>query len=158
MKGIVEQSPEHREEPMSTIAHERPATQPHKRLHHGLWIAQVLLAVAFAGAGVMKLTISPADLARSMPAGLSLPVALIRFIGVAEVAGALGLILPSLTRILPVLTSVAAGGLALVMLLAGILHASRGEIASLPTVIVLGALAVFVVWGRGFRAPIPARG
>jgi uncharacterized membrane protein YphA (DoxX/SURF4 family) len=128
-----------------------------KRTHRILWLAQVLLAVVFAMTGFMKLTISPAELAQTMPAGLSLPLTLIRFIGFAEVAGAIGLILPSVTRILPVLTPVAAGALALVMALAGILHASRNEIASLGVVLVLGAIAVFVSWGRTTRAPIPAR-
>jgi uncharacterized membrane protein YphA (DoxX/SURF4 family) len=128
-----------------------------KRTHRILWLAQVLLAVVFAMTGFMKLTISPAELAQTMPAGLSLPLTLIRFIGFAEVAGAIGLILPSVTRILPVLTPVAAGALALVMALAGILHASRNEIASLGVVLVLGAIAVFVSWGRTTRAQIPAR-
>jgi uncharacterized membrane protein YphA (DoxX/SURF4 family) len=125
-------------------------------MHYGLWAAQVLLAAAFAFAGVMKLTISAADLAQKMPTG-AVPIALLRFIGVAEVAGAIGLILPSLTRILPVLTPVAARALALVMALAAILHVSRGEISSLPAVLVLGAMALFVSWGRTTRAPIPAR-
>jgi uncharacterized membrane protein YphA (DoxX/SURF4 family) len=142
---------------MNTTAHERSATEAPRPLHYGLWLAQVLLAAAFAAVGAMKLTTSAADLARSMPPGLSLPIALIRFIGVAEVAGAIGLILPSVTRIFPVLTSVAAGGLAVVMVLAGLLHTSRGEFASLPAVLVLGALALFVSWGRSTRAPIPAR-
>jgi uncharacterized membrane protein YphA (DoxX/SURF4 family) len=143
---------------MNTTAHERPATATPRALHYGLWAAQVVLAVTFAMIGGMKLTISPADLAKSMPAGLELPLGLLRFIGTAEVAGALGLILPSATRILPVLTPLAAGGLSVVMVLAGMLHASRGEIASLPLVLVLGALAVFVAWGRTARAPIPTRG
>src|SRR5688572_12928733 len=99
---------------MHTAAHARPASETSRRLHYGLWIAQVLLAVVFAGAGFMKLTISPADLAKAMPAGAALPMALVRFIGIAEVLGAIGLILPSATRVLPVLTPVAAGGLALI--------------------------------------------
>jgi putative oxidoreductase len=143
---------------MHTVAHERPASQTSRRLHYGLWAAQVLLAVAFAGAGFMKLTITPADLAKAMPAGGAIPMALIRFIGFAEVAGAIGLILPSATRVLPVLTPVAAGGLALIMALAAALHTSRAEFMSLPVVFGLGALAIFVLWGRTTRAPIPPRG
>jgi uncharacterized membrane protein len=127
-------------------------------MHHGLWVAQALLAAVFAAAGIMKLTISAADLARAMPSEATLSVALLRFIGAAELAGAIGLILPSVTRILPVLTPVAAGALALVMALAAAFHASRGEIASLPVVVALGAIALFVAWGRITRAPIPARG
>jgi uncharacterized membrane protein YphA (DoxX/SURF4 family) len=129
-----------------------------KRIHYILWSAQVLLAVVFAFTGFMKLTISPTDLAKSMPAGLGLSLPLIRFIGFAEVAGAIGLILPAATRILPILTRVAAGALAVVMALAALLHVWRGEIASLAVVLVLGAIAVFVTWGRTTRAPITARG
>ena len=142
---------------MNTIARAQPAIESHRALHYGLWLAQVLLAVVFSATGFMSLTISAADLTQKMPVGLALPLALIRFIGVAEVAGAIGLILPSATRILPVLTPVAAGALALVMALAAILHASRGELTSLAVVLVLGTIAVFVSWGRSTRAPIPTR-
>jgi uncharacterized membrane protein YphA (DoxX/SURF4 family) len=142
---------------MNTPDHAHRTTAAHGKLHYGLWLAQVLLAVAFAAVGFMKLTISPAALAQSMPAGLVLPLGLIRFIGFAEVAGALGVILPAATRVLPVLTPVAAGALALVMVLAGAFHASRSEIASLPPVLALGALALFVAWGRTTRERIPAR-
>jgi uncharacterized membrane protein YphA (DoxX/SURF4 family) len=145
------------EGPMNTIAQARPAIDAHKGLHYGLWLAQVLLAAVFAMVGFMKLTISAADLAQKMPAGMLMPLALVRFIGVAEVAGAIGLILPSATRILPVLTPVAARALALVMALAAILHTSRSEFSSLPLVLVLGAVALFISWGRTARVPIPAR-
>ena len=142
---------------MNTIAPTRPAIEAPRARHYGLWFAQVLLAVVFAMTGFIKLTISPADLMQKMPAGLVLPLGLIRFIGFAEVAGAIGLILPSATRILPVLTPVAAGALALVMALAAILHASRGEIGSLAVVLVLGAIALFITRGRTTYARIPAR-
>ena len=143
---------------MNTIAQARPAIDAHKGLHYGLWLAQVLLAAVFATVGFMQLTISATDLAQKMPAGMLMPLALLRFIGVAEVAGAIGLILPSATRILPVLTPVAARALALVMALAAILHTWRGEFTSLPLVLVLGAVALFISWGRTTRAPIPSRG
>jgi putative oxidoreductase len=142
---------------MNTIASARPAIESPKRLQYGLWTAQVLLAVVFALTGYMKLTISDVDLARALPVGGLISIGLIRFIGVAEVAGAIGLILPSATRILPRLTPLAAGALALVMALAALLHASRGEIGSVVGVLVLGAIAVFIVWGRTKRAPILAR-
>ena len=128
-----------------------------KRLHYTLWSAQVLLALVFAMTGFMKLTIPAADLAQAMPAGLGLSIPLIRFIGVAEVAGALGLLLPAATRILPLLTPIAAGALAVVMALAALLHAWRSEIGSLAVVLVLGAIALFITWGRITRAPIRAR-
>jgi putative oxidoreductase len=142
---------------MNTIASARPAMESHKKLQYGLWTAQAVLAVVFALTGFLKLTISDVDLARALPVGGLISIGLIRFIGVAELAGAIGLILPSATRILPKLTPVAAGALALVMALAALLHASRGEIGSLLGVLVLGAVALFVVWGRTIRAPIPAR-
>jgi hypothetical protein len=142
---------------MNTIASARPAIESPRKLQYGLWTAQVLLAVVFALTGYLKLTISDADLARALPVGGLISIGLIRFIGVAELAGAVGLILPSATRILPILTPIAAGALALVMALAALLHASRGEIGSVLGVLVLGALALFIVWGRTTRAPIPAR-
>jgi putative oxidoreductase len=147
----------HFEGSMNTIASARPAIESPRKLQYGLWTAQVLLAVVFALTGYLKLTISDADLARALPVGGLISIGLIRFIGVAELAGAIGLILPSATRILPVLTPIAAGALALVMALAALLHASRGEIGSVLGVLVLGALALFIVWGRTTRAPIPAR-
>jgi putative oxidoreductase len=147
----------HFEGSMNTIASARPAIESPKKLQYGLWTAQVLLAVVFALTGYMKLTISDADLARALPVGGLISIGLIRFIGVAELAGAIGLILPSATRILPVLTPIAAGALALVMALAALLHASRGEIGSVLGVLVLGALALFIVWGRTTRVAIPAR-
>jgi uncharacterized membrane protein YphA (DoxX/SURF4 family) len=140
---------------MNTSALAQPATETHRRLDYGLWAAQAVLAVVFAITGYLKLTISPVDLAHAS-SGLSL--GLIRFIGVAEVAGAVGLILPAATRILPVLTPIAAGALALVMVLAGIFHASRGEVVSILPVLVLGAIGLFVAWGRIARARIQARG
>lgn len=142
---------------MNTIASARPAIESPKKLQYGLWTAQVLLAVVFALTGYLKLTISDADLARALPVGGLISIGLIRFIGVAEVAGAIGLILPSATRVLPILTPIAAGALALVMALAALLHASRGEIGSVLGVLVLGALALFIVWGRTTRAAIRAR-
>src|SRR6202171_5672416 len=148
---------EYLEGSMNTIAPTRPAIEAPRARHYGLWFAQVRLAVVFAMTGFIKLTISPADLMQKMPAGLVLPLGLIRFIGFAEVAGAIGLILPSATRILPVLTPVAAGALAVVMVLAALLHASMSEIGSLAVVVVLGAIALFISWGRTKRVPILAR-
>jgi len=82
-------------------------------------------------------------------------VGLIRFIGIAEVLGALGLILPAALRILPVLTPLASLGLAMIMVLATALHASKGE--PIGTQVVFLLLTLFVVWGRFSKAPISAR-
>jgi uncharacterized membrane protein YphA (DoxX/SURF4 family) len=123
-----------------------------------LWVVQVALAALFGMAGLMKLT-QPVDaLAASLPWVTSVPEMLVRFIGAAEFAGALGLILPSLTRIQPRLTALAALGLAVVMVLASAFHLTRGEASMLPMNLVIGLLALSVAWGRGKAAPITPRG
>jgi putative oxidoreductase len=119
-----------------------------------LWIVQVLLALAFALTGSMKLTLPASQLA---PKFGSTPLALIRFIGGAEIAAVVGLLLPSLTRILPVCTPLAAIGLATVMVCAVFFHALRGEWTYLSVVLLLGGLAAFTAWGRLKRAPIQPR-
>jgi putative oxidoreductase len=105
----------------------------------------------------MKTTKPIAELARTMVWPGALPPALVRFIGSAELLGALGLVLPSLTRIKPALTPLAGAGLVVVMLSASAFHIMRGELHVLPINFTLGALAAFVAWGRFRKAPIPAR-
>jgi putative oxidoreductase len=117
-------------------------------LHVALWIVQLLLAVAFGMAGVMKSTQPIANLAAAMGWPGDVPAALVRFIGVSELAGAIGLVLPTATRIRPLLTPLAALGLVVVMVLAMMFHVSRGEWQALPFNAVLGGLAAFVAWGR----------
>ncbi|RMG13056.1 MAG: DoxX family protein [Deltaproteobacteria bacterium] len=134
---------------------ERP--REHRRLHAALWVAQVLLAAVFGFAGAMKAFSPIEELAKMLPWVSDDLTLLVRFIGVAELAGAAGLLLPAATRILPVLTPVAAVGLGLVMVLAMGFHAIRGEWTMLPVNLVLGAFATFVAWGRLTRAPIPPR-
>ena len=142
---------------MTTTASARTAPQPRRALNVALWVVQILLAIAFGMSGLMKLTQPVADLAAQMAWVGSVPAALVRFIGLAELAGAVGLILPALTRIQPRLTALAALGLIVVMLLASVVHASRGEFGMLPVNLVLGALAAFVAWGRSKAAPIAPR-
>ena len=119
-----------------------------------LWIAQLLLAAAFGMAGVMKSTQSIPELTAAMGWPGDLPPVLVRFIGAAELAGALGLVLPSATRIRPLLTPLAAMGLVIVMLLAAVFHISRAEWSALPINAVLGGLSAFVAWGRLRKALI----
>lgn len=123
-------------------------------LRIALWSAQIALAIVFALAGWMKVSTPAADLAK-MATGF--PLAFLRFIGIAELAGAIGIILPALTRIAPVLTPLAASGFVIVMASAGVLHLVRGQFGELAVVVVLGALAYFVAWGRFKRAPITPR-
>jgi len=145
---------------MTTDALGGGATRPapnSKALNVGLWIVQVLLALAFGMAGTFKSTAPIAELAQKMPWVGQVPAALVRFIGVSELAAALGLILPSATRIKPVLTPLAGLGLVLVMVLAAGFHLSKGEVHALPINFVLGGLAAFVAWGRLRKAPISPR-
>ena len=128
--------------------------RPKTALRVSLWTAQALLAIAFGLAGAMKLFTPMNALVDKLPWVMSVPTWLPRFIGAAELAGALGMILPSATRIMPRLTVYAAAGLTTVMLLAGMFHFSRGEFRALPVTLLLGSLAVFVGWGRGGPAPI----
>lgn len=122
-----------------------------------LWIAQALLALAFLASGAMKLTQPLATLAASMAWAADVPEMMVRFIGLAEVLGALGLLLPAATRILPRLTPLAATLLAVVMLLASVFHLARGEAMMVPVALVLAALLAFVAWGRAARAPLAPR-
>jgi len=111
-----------------------------------LWILQGLLAVFFLLAGYGHASMPIGELAQSAPWAADIPVALLRFIGIAEMAGAAGLILPGATRIAPRLTWMAAAGLALIMLLAVAFHIWRGEPFIIQLVVALAAAAV--AWGR----------
>ncbi|MBM4368072.1 MAG: DoxX family protein [Deltaproteobacteria bacterium] len=86
------------------------------------------------------------------------PEPLVRFIGVSELLGAVGLVVPAATRIQPRLTTWAAGGLVTVMVLAAFTHLTHREAAMVPVNVVLGGLAAFVAWGRSVKAPAPAAG
>lgn len=119
-----------------------------------LWILQVLLAILFGMAGFMKLTAPIADLAKTVPWAANVSEGLVRFIGASELAGALGLILPSLTRIRPSLTPLAAGGLVLVMILAAGFHLTRGETPGIGFNFALALVAGLIAWGRTKKAPI----
>jgi hypothetical protein len=114
-----------------------------------LWIMQILLAVAFLGAGGMKLARSRAQLVQAMPPMKDLSAGQIKGIGVAEVAGAIGVVLPWATGIAPVLTPLAAVGLLVVMIGAVVTHARRGDPqTAFVAPLVLGLLAAIVAIGR----------
>lgn len=142
---------------MATQALTNDEAAPSRALHYALWAAQVLLGLAFAAGGLMKATTPIAELALKMPWAAAIPEALTRFIGISELAGGVGLILPALTRIKPVLTAFAGVGLAIIMVLAALLHVQRGELSALPINFVLGGLATFIAWGRFRGAPISPR-
>jgi uncharacterized membrane protein len=114
-----------------------------------LWIAAGLLAAAFLAAGLMKLTGKREQMIERMPWVQDFSQGQVKAIGAIEVLGALGLILPAVTGIAPVLVPLAASGLAIVMVLAAVMHLRRGDgAAAVVPNVVLFALAVFVAWGR----------
>jgi uncharacterized membrane protein YphA (DoxX/SURF4 family) len=114
-----------------------------------LWIVQGLLALLFLFAGGMKLAQPIEVLTEQMP----LPGLFVRFIGVAEVLGAIGLILPGLLRIRPGLTPLAAAGLVIIMIGATALTLASGEMALALIPLVVGLLLAFVAYGRWRLAP-----
>jgi uncharacterized membrane protein YphA (DoxX/SURF4 family) len=114
-----------------------------------LWIVAIVLAAGFAASGLMKLLV-PKEKLVNVGQGWAQDFSAtnIRLIGVAEVLGAAGLILPAVTHIAPILVPLAAIGLVLVMLGAAVVHARRKETMNIAVNVVLLALAVFVAWGR----------
>jgi putative oxidoreductase len=127
-----------------------------KALHISLWVAQVLLALAFGMAGFMKVSMPISELAaKGMGFVNHTSEGLVRFIGTVELLGALGLILPAAMRIKPILTPIAAIGIAVIMLLSIKEHVTQNE----PVVanIILLLLAAFVAWGRFKKAPIQSK-
>lgn len=127
------------------------------RANIAIWVAQVLGAAAFIMAGVMKLTTPIPELSAMMSWTGEYSTGFVRTMGLIDLAGGLGLLLPSLTRIMPRLTVIAAGCCVLLQILAILFHASRGEFAVLPTNAIYIALALIVLWGRGRKAPIAPR-
>jgi len=119
-----------------------------------LWIVQVLLALLFLWAGGTKLVL-PLDVLASMgsPNQVQLPGWFIRFTGVVEVLGALGLILPGLLGIKPGLTPLAAAGLVIVMIGAVATTLMSGEVSMALLPLVVGVLCAFVAYGRWRLAP-----
>jgi hypothetical protein len=113
-----------------------------------LWMIQGLLAALFLFAGGMKLVL-PIE---AMAGPVALPGLLLRFIGVAEVLGAVGLILPGLLRSHAELTPVAAAGLVIIMVGATVITATSGTIAPAVVPLIVGMLAASVAYGRARSA------
>jgi uncharacterized membrane protein YphA (DoxX/SURF4 family) len=111
---------------------------------YALWIVQGLLTLIFLFSGSMKLMLPLEALTKQMP----LPGPFVRFLGAAELLGAIGLILPGLLRIRPGLTPLAAVGLVIIMIGATVLSLvwGAGALALIPMVV--GVLAAFVAYNR----------
>jgi hypothetical protein len=124
-----------------------PYSQRRPVVTYALWIVQGLLALLFLWAGGMKLVLPLDKLAGPIP----LPGLFVRFIGVAEVLGAIGLILPGLLHIRPGLTPLAAAGLLIIMIGATVITLAGGAVGMAVMPLVVGLLLVFVAYGRWRR-------
>lgn len=122
-------------------------------MNAALWIVQGLLALVFLFAGGMKLVL-PLD---AMKGPVALPGLLLRFVGVVEVLGALGLILPGLARVRPGLTPLAAVGLVIIMIGAVVISLIGGPAVTALFPLVTGLLLAFVAYGRWRVKPLRAR-
>jgi putative oxidoreductase len=120
---------------------------------YALWIVQVLLAALFLFLGGMKLT-TPLD---QLAAMMGLPGALILFVGISELLGAFGLVLPGVLKYKTGLTPLAAAGLVVITLGATVLHIVQGDGAMALFPLVVAGLAAFVAYGRTKLAPLPDR-
>ena len=115
-----------------------------------LWIVQVLLAAVFLFTGGMKLLLPLDKLVGPVP----LPGLFVRFLGVCEVLGAVGLILPGLLGIRPDLTPLAAAGLVVIMIGATVYTLAAGDVAGALLPLVVGCFAAFVGYGRWRLVPL----
>ena len=117
---------------------------------YALWIVQGLLAALFLWAGGIKLVL-PLE---KLTGPVQVPGLFLRVIGVAEVLGAIGLILPGLLRMRPGLTPLAAAGLLIIMIGATVLTLAGGDVASALIPLLVGLLSAFVAYGRWRLAPL----
>ncbi len=122
--------------------------QPSKGLSISLWLVQGLLALTFAGTGIWKLATPIPQLAAMIPWAGQVSPALLYATAAFDLLGGIGVLLPSVTRIKPGLTALAALGCAALQAAAVVFHLSRGEAANTPFNLLLIALALFVAWGR----------
>ena len=120
-----------------------------------LWILQVLLGLLFIFSGVMKFVMSVEKMNSQGP--VVLPGLFLHFIGVCEILGGLGLILPSLLRIKPLLTPLAAVGLAIIMVGATVIGLMGPMPVAAAFPFIIGLLCIFVAYGRWRLRPIPGR-
>jgi hypothetical protein len=114
-----------------------------------VWIVSGVLAFGFIAGGIIRAT-QPAERLEKMQLGwvTELPRPLVLTISALEILGGIGLLVPVLTGILPILAPIAASGLALIMLGALVFHLRRREWTNVPVTIVLAGLAVFVAVAR----------
>ena len=130
--------------------------QPSKAMHLSLWVAQVLLALSLMMGTVLKFM--PIEkVSVMMPWTGQVPVLVVRLLGIIDLLGALGLILPALLRIKPQLTPLAALCTISLMLSAIVFHVSRGEASVIGFNVFSAFIATFIAWGRFKKAPITSK-
>ena len=119
-----------------------------KPLNIGLWVVQVLLFVTFVGTAAWKVLTPIPKLAAIIPWAGQVSPDFLYMTALVDLAGGLGVLLPTATRIKPRLAALAALGCAALQICAIVFHVSRGEAANTPFNFFLVALSLFVAWGR----------
>jgi uncharacterized membrane protein YphA (DoxX/SURF4 family) len=130
---------------MKSISTNRPG----RKLNVLLWVLQVLLAMLFMFAGVMKFIVPVAEMTKQ----ISLPGWFLHFIGGAEILGAIALVLPGILRIRIGLTPLAAAALVVIMIGATAVNLKTGQQGAALTTTIIGLLLVFVAYNRRRIAP-----
>jgi uncharacterized membrane protein YphA (DoxX/SURF4 family) len=120
-----------------------------RKLNVLLWVLQVLLALLFMFAGVMKFVMPVEEMTKQ----IALPGWFLHFIGASEILGAIALILPGILRIRTGLTPLAAGALAIIMIGATAVNLKIGQRGAALTTVIVGLLLVFVAYNRRRMAP-----
>ncbi|MEQ9092398.1 MAG: DoxX family protein [Balneola sp.] len=127
-----------------------------KWLSIALWVAQGLISLTLIWAGYTKLFQPIEETAKMLPWALDNP-GLLKFTGIVDLLGGIGIVLPAALKIQPKLTVFAAYGTIALMIAASVFHISRGEASLIGMNIFFLVLAGFIAWGRSKKAPIVAK-
>ena len=140
-----------------TVVSLQKRSQESNALNIALWTVQVILGVLFLTLGVLKTVWAVEQLAALMPWTAGVLLNFVRFVGITEILGAVGLLAPLILRINPVLTPLGAAGLAVIMILSVPFHIYRGDGSQLGLNVLFLLMAVFIAWGRLIKVPIQPR-
>jgi putative oxidoreductase len=132
------------------------ATVKSKGLNIALWVAQVLISLTLIWAAYIKLFQPIEETAKMLPWALDNP-GLLKFTGIIDLLGGIGIVLPAALKIQPKLTVFAAYGIIALMIAASVFHISRGEASLIGMNIFFFVLAGFIAWGRTKKAPVLAK-
>lgn len=116
-----------------------------------LWILQAIIAITFTYSGICKVTLSiPKMVALGQTGVEDVPLALIKFIGISEILGSIGLIVPELINVLPFFVVAAAIGIGVIMVPASSIHLSRKEFKAVLTNMTVLTVCLFIACGRSY--------